>query len=327
MWYNEHIRDLLPVKTLALKTIRLYSPVMGGSDHILVNVVFFFMLLLNKLNLKKGCCVLEIEKFLNENKKDSELMWQFAFLGRNEQRQAKLEELSSLAESENWTSSESSWTLDILYSYLTHTFDRAAHEDLVLISDNEDYACFNTGLLTENGEDIICMFNRFTSSDEYFWHIMGFRKNSDWEFMNNFSKTPDVVSYFSDPSKIYFNPKFELIKKLDHILDDNLDRFPEDLKNKGAKYINALLTHALDLTVKRCERNYRIAVPQYYKGKITYLLPVELDGHLMSLAVEDVNGKYRVNTIFTIEMAYKNARLLMKPEADWLTPATKKEVE
>ena len=156
---------------------------------------------------------------------------------------------------------------------------------------------------------------------------MGFRKNSDWEFMNNFSKTPDVVSYFSDPSKIYFNPKFELIKNLDHILDDNLDRFPEDLKNKGAKYINALLTHALDLTVKRCERNYRIAVPQYYKGKITYLLPVELDGHLMSLAVEDVNGRYRVNTIFTIEMAYKNARLLMKPEADWLTPATKKEVE
>ena len=34
-----------------------------------------------------------------------------------------------------------------------------------------------------------------------------------------------------------------------------------------------------------------------------------------------------VNTIFTVEMAYKNARLLMKPEADWLTPATKKEVE
>ena len=42
MWYNEHIRDLLPVKTLALKTIRLYSPVMGGSDHILVNVVFSY---------------------------------------------------------------------------------------------------------------------------------------------------------------------------------------------------------------------------------------------------------------------------------------------
>ena len=38
----------------------------------------------------------------------------------------------------------------------------------------------------------------------------------------------------------------------------------------------------------------------------------------MALAVGYVNNRYRVNTIFTLSMAYKNARLLMKPEADWL---------
>lgn len=47
----------------------------------------------------------------------------------------------------------------------------------------------------------------------------------------------------------------------------------------------------------------------------------------MSLAVEEVNNRYRANTIFTLEMAYKHARLLMKPEADWLTLGTKKETE
>ena len=52
---------------------------------------------------------------------------------------------------------------------------------------------------------------------------------------------------------------------------------------------------------------------------------MNLDGYLMSVAVEEINGRYRVNTIFTLEMAYKNARLLMKPEADWLIMATKKE--
>ena len=49
-----------------------------------------------------------------------------------------------------------------------------------------------------------------------------------------------------------------------------------------------------------------------------YLLPINLDGTNMALAVEKINQRYRANTIFTIEMAYKNARLLMKPEADWL---------
>lgn len=72
------------------------------------------------------------------------------------------------------------------------------------------------------------------------------------------------------------------------------------------------------------KRNYRIAVPQYYKGKVTYLLPVTIDNQLMSVAVESINGRYRVNTIFTLEMAYKNARLLMKPEVDWITSVTKK---
>lgn len=268
---------------------------------------------------------MEIEKYLNKEKETQELIWKFAFLGKNRDREKKIEELAEMAEKENWTSSHSGWKNDILYSYFTHTFNKAARDNLILISDTEEYSCFNTGLLTDNGEDIICIFNRFEKSNEYEWHLMGFRKESDWDIMHNFAKTPEVVSYFSDPSKIYFNPYLEVVKNLDHILDDNLDRFPDELQQKGTSYINALLTHALDLTIKRCERNYRIAVPQFYRNNITYLLPVNLDGHVMSLAVEEVNQRYRVNTIFTLEMAYKNARLLMKPEADWLTIATKKE--
>lgn len=270
---------------------------------------------------------MKIENYLNEDKKESELIWQFAFLGRSELREQKFDELTEIAEPENWTSNESSIKNDILYSYLVHTFAKAAEDDLILITENEEYACFNTGLLTENGEDIICMFNRFNGSDEYAWHLAGFRKSSDWDFMNNFSETPKIVSYFSDPSKIYFDPNKQLVKNLDHILIDNEDRFPEELSSKGSQYINALLTHALDLTLKRCKRNYRIAVPQYYRNKITYLLPINLDGTIMSLAVEEVNNRYRVNTIFTLDMAYKNARLLMKPEVDWLTTVTKKETE
>lgn len=264
-----------------------------------------------------------VANYFNTKKTDSELIWQFAFLGQEKSREDKFEELAQMAELEHWTSKGSTWNNDILYSYIVHTFDKAAKDNLVSISESEDYAIFNTGLLTENGEDIICLFNEFKSSNDYHWHLSGFRKESDWDIMNFFNETPDVVTYFDDPSKIYFNPNKELVKNLDHILDDNIDRFPEHLQQKGKVYINSLLTYALDLTIKRCQRNYRIAVPQYYMGKITYLLPVFLDGELMSVAVEEVNDRYRVNTIFTVDMAYKNARLLMKPEADWLAPATK----
>ncbi|MCJ0570467.1 DUF3825 domain-containing protein, partial [Enterococcus cecorum] len=85
----------------------------------------------------------------------------------------------------------------------------------------------------------------------------------------------------------------------------------------------SLLNDAIDLTITKCKRNYRIAVPQYYKGKITYLLPVSIDDNLMAVAVEYINERYRVNTIFTLEMAYMNARLLMKPEVDWISSVTK----
>ena len=266
-----------------------------------------------------------LEKYLNDEA-EKDLIWRFAFLGKTDSLNSKLQELADLAESENWTSTNSNRENDILYSYLTHTFNRSFElgDEYVLVNDDESYAVFNTGLLTENGEDILGLFNTFDSSEKYTWHLYGFRKVSDWDFLNQFERTPKVPTYFSNPADIYFDPTKEMIKNLDHILDDNFDRFDQELQDKGKPYINALLNTALDLTITKCKRNYRIAVPQYYKGKITYLLPVTIDNQLMSLAVESINGRYRVNTIFTLEMAYKNARLLMKPEVDWITSVTKK---
>ncbi|MGV3007238.1 DUF3825 domain-containing protein [Streptococcus pluranimalium] len=268
---------------------------------------------------------MDLNKYLIEKDTD-EIIWRFAFLGNEAIRSQRFDELVELAEHENWTSKNSSRENDILYSYITHTFAKAFElgNEYVLVSPDESFACFNTGLLTENGEDIIGLFNTYNSSPDYHWHLSGFKKISDWDFMNNFSETPKVVNFFSNPGDIYFDPNKQLIKNLDHILEDNIDRFDSTLQEKGKHYINALLNNALDLTIKKCKRNYRIAVPQFYRGKITYLLPVILDNQLMSLAIEEINNRYRVNTIFTIEMAYKNARLLMKPEVDWLTTATKK---
>lgn len=259
----------------------------------------------------------KLEQMLNDN--STSLLHRFAYLGKEEQRLAFFKELSELAEEENWHSDKSNENFDILMNYIVYTFDKAAKDDLILFSEDDCYACFNTGLLTNNGEDIICMFNKYDSSSYFAMHLYGFKKESDWTFLNNFSETPKVVQYFSNPEKIYFNPNLQLVKNLDHILDDNFDRFSNELQKKGKEYILALLSSSLELTIKRCKRNYRIAVPQYYNDEITYLLPVQLDKEKMAVAVKSVRGRYRVNTIFTLDMAYKNARLLMKPESDWLS--------
>ena len=269
---------------------------------------------------------MKINKYLHADETKN-LIQRFAFLGNFQTQNGYYSNLAELAEDENWTSNGANDSNDILRNYITHTFAKAAQEDSILINDSETFAIFNTGLLTKNGEDILGVFNEFKSSTEYHWHLGEFRKSSDLQIMEEFDCTPKVVSYFDDPSKIYFNPNKVLMKNLDHILDENIERFPSDMQAKGKQYINALLTNAIDITLKRCHRNYRIAVPQYYKEKITYLLPVQLEETTMSLAVEEVNNRYRANTIFTLEMAYKHARLLMKPEADWLTLGTKKETE
>lgn len=259
----------------------------------------------------------ELETMLNSNEQ-SNLLFRFAYFGKKEEQESYFIDLASMAENEIWSTNHEENNYNILINYITYTFEKAFNDCKILFSDEEDYCCFNTGLLTDNGEDIICLFNLFKNSNKFTWHFNSFEKESSRLFMSNFDKTPEVISYFDDPSALYFDPYKEFVKNLDHILDDNKSRIPETLTSKGNSYVSFLLNSSLDKTIKRCKRNYRIAVPCYYNKNITYLLPINLDGTSMAVAVELLNGRYRVNTIFTLEMAYKLARLLMKPEADWL---------
>lgn len=88
--------------------------------------------------------------------------------------------------------------------------------------------------------------------------------------------------------------------------------------------MKTLLVGVIEEAKLKIKRNLRLVVPQFYKNEIMYLVPVQipkLDGNYetMALAVEKTaTNQYRANTIFTKEMAYEKARLLMKPESNWL---------
>ena len=107
-----------------------------------------------------------------------------------------------------------------------------------------------------------------------------------------------------------------------HILDDekNKNRLPQEFLNSDNK-IN-IINGALDTMKKRVSANYKLAIPQYYEGKIQLLLPLCLMSDNkpdVAIAVTKKNGCYQGHTCLTLDMAYNNARLIAKPESNWLS--------
>lgn len=82
---------------------------------------------------------------------------------------------------------------------------------------------------------------------------------------------------------------------------------------------------AIDLAKKRAEWNFKTAIPMYYpkEDDMSLLLPLCLVDESKAdcaLVVERLdNGNYIGRTILTMRMAYMDARVICRPESDWLT--------
>ena len=80
---------------------------------------------------------------------------------------------------------------------------------------------------------------------------------------------------------------------------------------------------ALDLAVKRARRNYKTAIPHFYDNKIQFLLPLCITNKIeadVALVVNRDENSYVAHTVLTLDQAFNNARLLAKPDREWLTP-------
>lgn len=81
---------------------------------------------------------------------------------------------------------------------------------------------------------------------------------------------------------------------------------------------------AVDFACRRVRWNYRTAIPSYYPrfAEMNLLLPLclERDGVTdVALVVRlEESGNYQGQTILTMRQAYLNARLVCRPESDWL---------
>ncbi len=218
------------------------------------------------------------------------------------------------------------FSFPILRNYLEHTFRKINSENKIVYTDDKNFCCFNTGIVTPNLEDIYAFFEKnqqATAKSPYFFKA--FIKKSDRDFLGNFShKQPETANYFSEPELLLFNPKMELIPDIDHIISDNKHRFPEPIKDASSRELRKHLIGAIDDISKRVKINYKIAIPQFYDNKFQLLLPLYLiEGNQPNLAVviEKINDStYNARTCLTIGMAYNNARLIVCPHSEWLQP-------
>ena len=236
-----------------------------------------------------------------------------------------LPELAELAETEDWSYQHT--TADhpnpILTNYVKYTYKRLAEQRKLAISTDGQRLCFNTGLVTENQEEIFGLFEpNLKKEAKERWFLTGWRKRSD-NSLTSFSKLPDIAQYYDDPTALIYDPRLELRVNIDHIIEDNKDRFPDQFQNLDAFALKNFLAGAIEAVKERIRRNYKTAIPQYYRGRPQLLLPICLSNPKtadLALAVERFDDHYRASTCLTLDMAYNNARQLARPDRDWLQP-------
>ncbi|MBX6330040.1 MAG: DUF3825 domain-containing protein, partial [Pseudolabrys sp.] len=208
-------------------------------------------------------------------------------------------------------------------NYLTYTYRRIAEEKKIAITSDEEYACWNTGLITSMQEPIYILFskNKLAAPIQY-WHFWKFCRQGEWE-LNRFGALPDMAHYFDDPSVLVFDSRKELRVNVEHVVSDNLARFPQPLQAMNSFGLQNLVRGAIESARQRVRRNYKTAIPQYYQGAIQLLLPLSLTDPAkadLALVVDRFSDFYRAATCLTLDMAYNNARQLARPDRDWLAP-------
>jgi hypothetical protein len=201
-------------------------------------------------------------------------------------------------------------------------------EDKIAVTVDGKYATFNTGLLTPHAEEIFGFFQRNQREEVQRWYFERWVTESSRDILGNFDTPPHMAEYVNSSSELVYDWRRELKLAYDHILGDNIDRFPVGMADQPLRARQAL-DAAINLTLRRVRRNHKLVIPQWYprlgEAGAQFLMPLDLTGDGaadLALVVSAVGDRaYRGHTVLTLDMAYTNARLVARPDSDWLVPS------
>ncbi len=257
-------------------------------------------------------------------------LYEDVFLGTAEKYNQKLGILAKMAQPEKWTYKKVQDTdpYKFLRNYIQFTYNRIFEENKLMYSPDETYCCMNTGLLTVYNQEIVAIFEKNKMSGKQPWFFLGFFKETDRLFTNNFSSLPPLAEYGKNVKDLVYDNSLELTLHKEHLIDDNFERFAEaGYTNK--ELISALLDSAKVTLEKKLKRNFKLALPFYYRNtekeesKIQLLAPLYFPGAPVRLALvlnkvsSETKEYYEGITVLFVEWAYMNSRLVVKPDDEW----------
>ena len=274
---------------------------------------------------------------------------------------SKINELREMALGEDWDDNKKPNKL--LDNYLCYTYARVKDEKKISMSKDNLHACWNTGLVDYRYEPIYCYMVRKDTTNR--WMFKSFCiQGEDFgkEMIDNISEMPKRAMYF-DENNLLCQPTVEnLSVDKDHIIREHPSRLSPDwlkqalgkeanwqsdetateydkrisaLLQKGSQpnlHLNQLLKEAISESVKRCQWNYKTAIPYYepISKQIGWFLPlciqendngkIRLKPFAALVVTKGNSGRFQGETIYRLSWAYRCARLVCRPDSDWLTP-------
>lgn len=240
----------------------------------------------------------------------------------------QIEKLAEKALPEKW-SFENKNDNYILKNYLKYTFIKLQEENKIIETDA--YCAFDTGLFSEYYAPIYAYGESYKNPTENTskWYFKGFKDKYELGALDTIEKFPERADYFSDPTMLVFNWHLDININHKHILDDlnTLKRLPESIKNSDSKL--ETLKGVIDTAIKKVIANYKLAVPHYYCNKIQLMIPLyfgKSEKPDVALVLNRMKGNYyQATTCLSMDMAYMDARIIAKPESNWLIAENIKE--
>jgi hypothetical protein len=226
-----------------------------------------------------------------------------------------------------------------LRNYLNYTFVRLLDLEVTepgryfRRSADQEWICFNTGLQTPHGSDLLAIFQRYQPrggadpTQAADWVFKGCYAPNDRQYRERFgTEFPDIAWYSADSRDFIFDLSYRLDREVfDHLFDQAKER--AGLANAPDEVIRNYLRGALENLVPKIKRSYKVAVPVYFveEKRMQLLLPFASASNASDVSaflVERIDRDkiYKPKTVFDLDQAYFSARLITRPDREWLNP-------
>jgi hypothetical protein len=226
-----------------------------------------------------------------------------------------------------------------LKNYLNYTFIRltqleAAEPGRYFVhSKDDEWIAFNTGLHNTYGADLLAIFQRYKPRPDApprvvpDWVFKGCYAPNDRQYRDRLgTELPDLAWYSVDSRDYVFDARYRLERDVfDHLFERAKER--AGLPNAPDEVVRNYLRGALENLVPKIRRNYKVAIPVWYveEKRMQLLLPFVSASNSNDVSCflvdrDDGTQTYQLKTIFDLDHAYFSARLITRPDKDWLNP-------